>query len=147
MSLRAVILALIVLTVTALSYGQAARQQASLTKADFQAQLQTLANDEQTQIQALETQIAAAAPAEQDNLQRQIAETKRQGEIHRLEILLNWANSEGDQARAAEVSQALENWRTPPQPQNLPQLPKGAERASNVKSRQVPGPVNNPDNK
>ena len=144
MSLRVMVFALTCMIVSAMSYGQVARQQVQAEKTDYQAQLQTAATDEQAQIQALEAQIASASPTDQENLERQIADTKRQGEIHRLEILLNWANSVGDVARAQEVSQALENWRNPPQPpQNLPQLPKGEERASNVKKREIVGPVNN----
>jgi hypothetical protein len=143
MSLRVVIVSLAILALTVLSYGQAARQsQAPL--ADYSAQLQAASSDVAARIQALEAQAASSQPAEQESIQRQIAETKRQGEIQRLKILLEWAQSTGDQARTGEIEQALNNWRNPPQPTNLPQLPKGSERADNSIKPEASGPVTNP---
>jgi hypothetical protein len=143
MSLRVVVFTLALLSLSALSFGQAARQPQT-SRADYSAQLQALAADVSAQIQALETQAAAATPAQQESFQRQIGEVKRQGEIHRLEVLLEWAQTVGDQARVSEVEQALENWRNPPQPTNLPQIPKGSERADNSQKPEARGPVSNP---
>ncbi|HEY3296432.1 MAG TPA: hypothetical protein VGL38_13470 [bacterium] len=116
------------------SFAQTAKAQATTPRADYQAQIQDLSASTKAQIEALEAQIATATPQHQDELQLQIAETKRQGEISRLEILLQWAQDKGDAARVAEIEQALNNWRNPPQPQALPQIEKHAPAQSTTTS-------------
>jgi hypothetical protein len=115
------------LLLTTLCFGQTATAPTDPSRADYQARLDQAATTVHTQIATLETQLTAAkTAAAQDDLQRQIQDMKRQGEIQRLEILLEWAQAKGDAARATEIEQALNNWRNPPQPQVLPQLEKGA---------------------
>jgi hypothetical protein len=88
----------------------------------YQAQLQSLDEETQAQIQALEQQILATDGPEREGLELKIAEVKRQCEIQRLEILLEQAQTEGDEARVAEIRSALDHWLNPPEPQNLPEI-------------------------
>jgi biopolymer transport protein ExbD len=117
MFVRVFSILLTVMLATALCFGQATKAQVTAPQASYDVQLQELATNVQTQIQAIEAQIAAAQPQDREALQRQIADVKKQGEINRLEIMLQAARDKGDAARVTEIQQALENWRNPPQPQ------------------------------
>jgi uncharacterized protein YecA (UPF0149 family) len=97
-----------------------AAQETAKTASDFQSHIQSLETETQMQIAALETQISKADGQNREQTDRQIMEVKRQAEISRLNILLDWAHAEGDEARAAEIVQALSHWLNPPQTQQLP---------------------------
>ena len=141
MSMRVFKIMLLLLVGTSLCFGQASKAPSQTTRTDYQAQLQALSTTVEGQVSALEAEVAAAQPQDREELQRQIVETKKQGEISRLEILLQWAQERGDAARVAEIQTALDNWRNPPQPQQLPQIEK------NPSPQPAPQPVNNASGK
>jgi hypothetical protein len=91
-------------------------------KTDYKAQLQNLEQQTQDAVKALDEQAASQDPESRQAIQLQIQELKRQGEINRLSILLEWANTDGDQARALEIQQALNQWQNPPQTHQLPTI-------------------------
>ena len=115
-----------VVLLASLSFAEGAKAPVQVSRTDYQTQIQDVSASTQAHVQALEAQVASAPPEQREALQRQIADTKRQGEISRLEILLNWAREKGDAARVTEIEQALNNWQNPPQPQQLPQIEKPA---------------------
>jgi hypothetical protein len=83
---------------------------------DF-AQLQALEQETHFQIQALEEQLATATPQDAEAIQQRVADLKFQYEIRRLTILLQQAEAQGNEVRAAEIRHALDNWLNPSQPQ------------------------------
>ncbi|MBU0509076.1 hypothetical protein KKH27_09610 [bacterium] len=91
---------------------------------DFQARIVEAEANTHLQIEALTAGMETLDPAQREALDRQCVEIKRQGEIQRLEILLEWAQAEGDEVKVTEVRQALETWRNPPEGQVLPQIPR-----------------------
>jgi hypothetical protein len=84
---------------------------------DYFAQLQSLEQESQVQIRALEEQRAALDPQAAEAVEAQVADLKYQYEIRRLTILLQQAESEGDNAHAVEIRRALDNWLNPPVPE------------------------------
>ena len=95
----------------------------SVDAEQFKARLQNLNATAQAQVAALD-ELAAAATDEsaKADLEHQVMALKRQTEIQRLQILLEWAQAAGDEVRVAEVQTALNNWINPPQPQVMPQV-------------------------
>jgi hypothetical protein len=82
------------------------------------------ANDTQVQsdIQSLEAQRESASAPERETIERQIADRKNQGEISRLEILLEDAQTRNDAARTEQIRAALNVVKNPPRPQSTPQI-------------------------
>jgi hypothetical protein len=132
MSRKVLAIVSLLLVTSGLCFGQITKAQTPSARTDYQAQLQQLSTTVQSHVQSLETQLTAATPAQRDELQRQIVQTKRQGEISRLEILLQWARERGDTAKITEIEDALENWRNPPQTQSLPQIEKKGQPAQST---------------
>jgi len=114
---RMVLCVSIALILSAVAFAQDAAPTAKAT--DDSAPLQALEQETQLQIQALETQLAAA-PQDAEAVQKQIADLKFQYEIQRLNILLEQAQAQGDEPRAAEIRRALDNWLNPPAPPAAP---------------------------
>lgn len=100
------------------------------TGTDYRTRLETNSAETQAEISALETELASAESRDHESLERQLIELKRQGEIRRLTILLEWANAEGDASRAAELQMALANWTTPAAAKPLPENAKSARAAT-----------------
>ncbi len=98
----------------------------ALVNADeFKARIVNLNAAAQAQVAELDAQVQAATDdAARSNLEQQIQDAKFQTEAQRLQILLEWAQAEGNEARVAEVQTALDRWLNPPQPQTLPQVEK-----------------------
>lgn len=90
---------------------------------EFKARIVNLNAAAQAQVAELDAQVQATTDdAARANLEEQLREAKFQAEAQRLQILLEWAQAEGDEARVAEVQTALDRWLNPPQPQQLPQV-------------------------
>jgi hypothetical protein len=98
------------------AFGQTGQDKVQKT-IDYKAQLQSLETETQMKIGTLNDQIEKADASTREDLDKQIVTLKHDAETQRLTILLNWATSEGNQARIAEVQKALDNWVNPPQPQ------------------------------
>jgi len=95
-----------------------AQEAAPAAKAsDNAAQLQVLEQETQLQMRALEEQRATAGAEAAQTIDRQVADLKFQYEIRQLTILLQQAETEGDETRAAEIRRALDNWLSPPAPE------------------------------
>jgi hypothetical protein len=100
----------------------------------FKARLQNLSETAQAQVVALDDQVASALDENaKADLEQKIEALKRQTEIQRLQILLEWAQAAGDETRANEVQTALNMWLNPPQPQVMPQV-----------DREIPAPAVTP---
>ena len=91
-------------------------------RAEFETRIEANKLETQSKIAVLEAGLDALGADDQTDLQRQITELKRQSEIARLNILLDWATMEEDQERIAEVEGALQNWLNPPQSVTPPSL-------------------------
>ena len=91
-------------------------QDAQKTAADFTDRFQLLEQETQAQISAIEQQMAEADAVARENLNRQIEQTKASYEIQRLEILLEQAEFQSDEIRAAEIRHALERRLNPETP-------------------------------
>jgi hypothetical protein len=95
-----------------------AQEAAPAAKAsDNAAQLQVLEQETQLQMRALEEQRSTAGARDAESIEQRIADLKFQYEIRRLTILLQQAETEGDETRAAEIRRALDNWLNPPAPE------------------------------
>jgi len=95
-----------------------AQEAAPAAKAsDNAAQLQVLEQETQLQMRALEEQRSTAGARDAESIEQRIADLKFQYEIRRLTILLQQAETEGDETRAAEIRRALDNWLSPPAPE------------------------------
>ncbi|MCX6600784.1 MAG: hypothetical protein NT025_04390 [bacterium] len=70
---------------------------------DDSAQLQSLEQETQLQMRALEEQRGTAGAQDAEVIEERVADLKFQYEIRRLTILLEQAEEQGDNARAAEV--------------------------------------------
>ncbi|MFZ5434679.1 MAG: hypothetical protein ACOZB3_13010 [Calditrichota bacterium] len=103
------------------------------TATDYSIRIASVETETQARIEALASEIENTDPATRDAVGRQIEQLKREGEIRRLEILLEWAQTDGDARRISEAEHALNQWRNPPQTQELPELPKNEN----------PGSINN----
>jgi hypothetical protein len=111
-----------------------AQEAAPAAKAsDNAAQLQVLEQETQLQMRALEEQRSTAGARDAESIEQRIADLKFQYEIRRLTILLQQAETEGDETRAAEIRRALDNWLNPPAPEiaapvqrSAPGLPEAA---------------------
>jgi hypothetical protein len=113
-------LRLILLSCLALLFSAAvlAQEAAPAARAnDYTAQLQSLEQETQLQMRALEEQRATAGAQAAEAIEVQVADLKFQYEIRRLTILLEQAEEQGDNARAAEIRRALDNWLNPPLPE------------------------------
>ena len=89
----------------------------------FKTRLAELEKATQDQVAALTVQMEAAKEeGASEKLAKEAMEIKLQGEIQRLEIILEWAQAEGDEARIAEVQEALYNLVNPPPPVKLPEI-------------------------
>lgn len=86
----------------------------SVKTTDAAAQLQALEIETAAHIRTLEEQRASVDPQTAEAIERQIADTKILAEVQRLQILLAQAESEGDDARALEIRNALQHWLNPP---------------------------------
>jgi hypothetical protein len=84
---------------------------------DYPAQLQSLEQETQLQLHALEERRVTAGAQAAEAIEVQVADVKFQYEIRRLTILLEQAEAQGDNAGAAEVRRALDNWLNPPIPE------------------------------
>jgi len=98
----------------------------SARASDYPAQLQSLEQETQLQIRALEEQRAMSGAQETEAIEVQVADLKFQYEIRRLTILLEQAESEGNEARADEVRRALDNWLNPPVPETTAPVQRSA---------------------
>jgi hypothetical protein len=126
MNLRLMLYAVMALLLSVSAFAQTKAESATPSNTtDYRARLEASSTQIQTGIQALETQLAAAAPEDRPAFDRQIIAMKKQGEISRLQILLEWANAEGDAAKVSEVQTALTNLTTPVESKRLPELEKG----------------------
>lgn len=80
--------------------------------------------ESETQAQtALLAKQAETNPTQRELFEKQIIHLKKQAEINRLEILLEWAEAEGNSNKAAEIRRSLEQWRNPvvrPKPSHVP---------------------------
>lgn len=133
MNLRLMFYAAMALLISISAFAQTKAETTQLSQAtDYDARLEASATQIQTGIQALETQLSAASPEDRPALDRQIVALKKQGEIDRLHILLDWANAEGDAARASEIQAALSNWNMQAEHKRLPELSKGARAADDA---------------
>lgn len=111
----------VVLVATSLNVGWAAP--ASVNSEVYETRLAELEKATQDQVASLSEQMAATKDeASNEKLASQAMEIKLQGEIQRLEILLEWAQAEGDEARIGEVQEALDHLLNPPAPVNLPEI-------------------------
>lgn len=90
----------------------------------YMERIEDLRNLTQQTVSQLSQQAATVSGSELAAIEASIADVKRQGEISRLRILLEWAQADGDVARAAEVQQVLDQRLNPAQPQQLPQVPR-----------------------
>jgi hypothetical protein len=107
----------------------------SVNADEYKARLQNLANTAQTQVLALEDKIAATTDETvKEDMEHQIMDLKRQSEIQRLQVLLEWAQASGDEARIADVQTALNNWLNPPQPRVMPQVDRDIPAPNSVPS-------------
>jgi hypothetical protein len=113
------------------------------TDADFSAQLQSCRSETESAISALEQQILSADHSQSEDLQRQIARLKKDGEIRRLRILLAWAQSEGNTARIAEVQKALDSWLNPPSSSHTPAILTPEDKAASPPDRPAPVTTSN----
>jgi hypothetical protein len=104
-------------------------KEAQKTAADFAAQFQTLENETQARISTIEQQMAEADAAAKENLNRQIEQIKFDYEIQRLEILLEQAESQADEGRAAEIRQALDRRLNSSAPANIVKVDRPAPSA------------------
>jgi hypothetical protein len=84
---------------------------------DYSVQLQSLEQETQLQMRALEEQRATVGAQDAEAMELRVADLKFQYEIRRLTILLQQAEADGDEARAAEIRRALDNWLNPPAPE------------------------------
>ncbi len=114
-----VVLALLALTCVAFADAQKVNN-ANL----YQSQVDQLKLDTRSEIDALNQQLEGVSAEEQEQIHAQIQALKLQSEISRLEILLEWARSENDEARIVEVETALQNFLNPPVKHNLPDVPR-----------------------
>lgn len=112
---RLILLVCLALLFSAAGFAQEAAPAAPAS--DYSAQLQSLEQATQLQMRALEEQRAAAGVQDAEAIQERVADLKFQYEIRRLTILLEQAEASGDEARAAEIRRALENWLNPPAPE------------------------------
>ena len=85
--------------------------------AEYSARLQSLEQESKIQMQALEEQRTLASPQDAEVIEKRVADLKFQHEIRRLTILLEQAEAGGDEARAAEIQRALNNWLNPSAPE------------------------------
>jgi len=124
-----------VLSSSAIAQTKAVEAPKNTVATDYHARLEASATQLQTRIGVLEAQLADPNTKDRESIERQIVEMKRQGEIDRLQILLDWARAQGDASRVEEIQQVLNQWQNPPQPQHLPEAVKGvgSPRASNDK--------------
>jgi hypothetical protein len=139
MVFKVIVIALTFVLLSAASFGQDAQRFEKATNSTYDLALQQSVADVQARLKALEHQIAGAQPAQIESLQKQVSDVKQAGEIRRLEILLKWAEDEGDAARISEIQRALENWRNPPRPKQLPQLPKDTTSISHASNEKNAG--------
>ena len=107
-------------------------QEAPTKTTDYAARFQLLENETQTQISAIEQQMTEADGVAKERLNRQIEQHKKSYEISRLEILLEQAESQADEVRAAEIRQALDNRLNPPVPESTTQVNRPAPDAPGV---------------
>lgn len=107
-------------------------QEAPTKTTDYAARLQSLENETQTQVSAIEQQIAEADGAAKESLNRQIEQLKKNYEIRRLEVLLEQAESQSDEVRAAEIRKALDYWLNPPVTENTTKVNRPAPDAPGV---------------
>ena len=90
---------------------------------EYKSRMQNLRQSTQEQVTALSQQIEGMTEQSKiADLEHQIETIKHDAETHRLEILLEWAQAAGDEARVTEVQTALESWINPPQPEAVPNL-------------------------
>jgi hypothetical protein len=99
---------------------------------DYSVQLQSLEQETQLQMHTLEAQRAEANPQEAEAIEKHIADLKFQYEIRRLSILLEQAQAEGDESRAAEIRHALDNWLKPPSPEITAPVQRSAPGTPNT---------------
>ncbi|RPH96420.1 hypothetical protein EHM69_01315 [candidate division KSB1 bacterium] len=97
----------------------------------YPERIHLLEEETQAQMTVLFQQVAAD-PAQRESIERQIIKLKNQAEIHRLEILLEWAEAEGNQNKAAEIRKALDQWRTPVVPPKQSPVPRDAPNATGI---------------
>lgn len=108
---------------TMLAYATAAPT--TVNADEYKIRLDEVSSVSQAQVAELSEKVETAeSGAQRDDFQRQIEDVKRQAEIQRLNILLEWAEAEGDVERIAEVRSALDQLMNPPQPQVLPEVEK-----------------------
>ena len=107
-------------------------QEAPKKTTDYAARFQLLENETQTQVSAIEQQIAEADGAAKESLNRQIEQLKKNYEIRRLEILLEQAESQADEVRATEIRKALDDWLNPPVPENTTKVNRPTPDAPGV---------------
>ena len=95
---------------------------------EYQSRLEALKSNTQSQVATLSEEAAATTDvAQQEKIAARIIELKRQSEIERLQILLEWAEADADEARIIEIQEALTQLVNPPQPQALPQIERDAD--------------------
>jgi hypothetical protein len=121
-------LSMMLITMCAMSLPWLALGQTTATMTDYQARIQIAAQETQAQIATLETQVAGSKTIDREALEQRIVEVKKQGEITRLTILLEWAQSSGNSAKVEEIQRALDQWTNPPQPKDLPIIPKSLDK-------------------
>ena len=108
---------------TMLAYATAAPT--TVNADEYKIRLDEVSSVSQAQVAELSEKVETAeSGAQRDDFQRQIEDVKRQAEIQRLNILLEWAEAEGDVERIAEVRSSLDQLMNPPQPQVLPEVDK-----------------------
>ncbi len=112
----------VLVAVFAIASGSFADQTKQVKASDFTARMEVLKNETREQISTLEEQMASLTATEQESVQAQIMDLKRNAEISRLEILLEWARAENNDEKILEVEQALNNWLNPQVQKNLPEI-------------------------
>jgi len=127
--MRKMLLCLVAVALAVPVWAQQAEKSAQATQ-DFQTRINAVEAETQAQVEALAAQANDPDPAVRQQVDKRIEGLKQQGEIRRLEILLEQAQAEGDNDKAAEVQQALDMWRNPPQTKSLPLVPRDAAPAS-----------------
>jgi hypothetical protein len=121
--LRLILLSCLVLLFSAAAFAQVN---------DYTVQLQSLEQETQLQMRALEEQHAVADAQDAEAIEARVADLKFQYEIRRLNILLQQAEAQGDEARAAEIRHALDNWLNPPAPQVTAPIQRSAPGTRDV---------------
>lgn len=114
------------ITLLVLTVWLGAAAAAPLSKSDreqFELRLSLLKQQTVEQVKKLSATVETLTADKQEAVQLQISELKQAAEVERLQILLEWAQTEGDQARIAEIEQALTQLLTPESTAVRPELP------------------------